>query len=65
MVDLVKKQEDERINVNQLCFIRNKQNWTMHTEEKLKKYQQVYDKRILLEDLSTLPFGFKLSNQIL
>ena len=48
----------ERISVEQNKFIRDKNEWTIRTETMFKQYRQVYDKRILLENFETLPFGF-------
>jgi hypothetical protein len=55
MVNIVKNQTGDIIDVNHLRFIRNKKDFTMRTEEGVKKYKQVYTKRILLPDLSTIP----------
>ena len=49
---------EERINVEQYKFIRNKINWTIRTDTMIKQYRQVYDKRFLFENFQTLPFGY-------
>ena len=59
VLNLVKNQTSDTLNVNQLKFKRNKKDWSITTEDQIKKYKQVYDKRILLDDLTTLPYGFK------
>ena len=44
--------------MEQLTFKRNKKNQTVQTDVEMKKYGFVYDKRVLFEDLTTLPYGF-------
>ena len=39
-------------------FVKNKKEWNIKTKIEKKKYGFVYDKRVLFEDLTTLPFGF-------
>ena len=59
MKDLViNRDPEERINVEQNKFIRNKINWTIRTDTMIKQYRQVYDKRFLFENFQTLPFGY-------
>ena len=59
MKDLViNRDPEERINVEQNKFLRNKNNWTIRTETMIKQYRQVYDKRFLLLNFETLPFGY-------
>ena len=59
MRDLVlNKDSEERITVEQLKFIRNKNKWTIQTITVTKHYRQVYDKLILFSTSETLPFGF-------
>ena len=55
---VLNKKLDEKISVEQNTFIRDKSNWSIRTEVINKLYRLVYDKRILLEDFTTLPYGF-------
>jgi len=59
MKDIVLNQHsNQTIEVEQNKFIRDKHNWSIRTETMLKKYRQVYDKRILFDNFETLPFGY-------
>ena len=49
---------EQKLQVRQLKFIRDNKNWEINTEYVDKMYGFVYDKRVLNEDLSTLPYGF-------
>jgi hypothetical protein len=49
---------DEDIYVDQLRFVKDKKSWNIRTEEIRKIYRQVYDKRMLNDDLTTLPWGY-------
>ena len=60
MRELVINQNDDKINVEQNKFIRDKNEWNIRTETMNKQYRQVYDKRrILLSNFETLPYGYK------
>ena len=39
-------------------FVKNKKEWNIKTKIEKKNYGFVYDKIVLFEDLTTLPFGF-------
>lgn len=58
MVELVQESSNTELNVKQLRFVRDKLNWSVSTEEMIKKYKTVYDKRILFDDFSTIPYGY-------
>ena len=47
-----------KIVVPQLKFIKDKSEWQIKTEIQNKEYRFIYDKRVLLPDFSTRPYGF-------
>ena len=56
--EIVKNPEEKKtIALNQSNIKRNKNNWTVHTNNIEKIYRLVYDK-IILPDLTTVPFGY-------
>lgn len=49
---------DSNIEVEQMRFVRNKNDWTVRTDTTYKKYRFVYNKRVFFKDLTTLPYGY-------
>jgi hypothetical protein len=48
----------DAIKVDQMNFVKDKSKWSICTKNNEKIYKKVYDKRVLLDDFTTLPFGF-------
>jgi len=53
------KYEERQLAVSQLKFTRDKKNWEILSYELEKSHGLVYDKRKLLADFTTLPYGYK------
>lgn len=58
MRDLLLNEKTKKIYVNQLKIYRDKKRWELFSKFIDKMYGFVYDKRIVLDDFSTIPFGF-------
>jgi len=56
--NIVLEEPNKKIQVEQTKFTRCKTNWDITTSILNKSYSFYYDKRVLLDDLSTLPYGF-------
>lgn len=56
--DIVCNNRDTKIIAKQLEFKASKKDYSISTSVKDKKYGFVYDKRVLFEDLTTLPYGY-------
>lgn len=54
--------EDNSITteVEQKMIVRNKKEWSLKTKTQSKIYRLVYDKRVIQDDLTTLPYGYKI-----
>ena len=55
---IVCEDQKKKITAKQLKFVKNKKDLTIKTKIEDKNYGFVYDKRVLFEDLTTLPFGY-------
>ena len=55
---IVCEDQKKKLNVKQRKFNRNNNEWVVNTEYIDKSYGFVYDKRVLNEDLTTLPYGY-------
>lgn len=55
----VKGRDDSRhILAHNDTIVRNKKDLTLHNKSFVKKFRLMYDKRVLLPDFTTLPYGF-------
>jgi len=59
MKDIVLFDRSKKIIINQLLFKRDKFKFNVSTQFLKKNFAFVYDKRILDEDFTTSPFGYK------
>jgi hypothetical protein len=50
--------QDNKEMHRQSTLVRNKNDWSLRTKTSDKIYRMVYDKRIICDDFSTLPYGF-------
>ena len=55
---IVTQNQNEKIDIEQLLFKRKKNEWTNSTSIITKSYGFVYDKRILLDNYNTIPYGY-------
>ena len=55
---LVCNLSEEKILVTQKTIVRDKNDWSLCTKTTDKIYRMVYDKRVIREDLSTIPYGY-------
>ena len=44
--------------INENLIVRNKKDWSLHTKNQNKIYRVVYDKRVILPNLTTIPYGY-------
>ena len=56
--EIVTENKNKKLIVKQLKFLRDKIDWNIQTNEVEKIYGIVYDKRVLIENFDTLPYGY-------
>jgi hypothetical protein len=54
----------EVITVNDKKITRNKFKCKLYNSKEVKKYKAVYNKRIIMNDLTTVPFGYDFSDRV-
>jgi len=60
MKRIITQDQAETVTVPQLKFSRDKYTWAVKTETIDKKYGFIFDKRILFNNFTTLPYGYSL-----
>lgn len=55
---IVCQDQSETISVEQMRFSRSKEDWSITNNVFLKDYRFVYDKRVVISNFNTLPYGF-------
>ena len=58
------EQNEQIVTVNPHKIVRQKLRHKLENRTEAKRYQLVYDKRIILDDLSTVPYGYKRTGHI-
>ena len=58
MRQIILEERDKIIKVDQLKFTRSKNDYTINTDVIEKLYSFSYDKRVIQDDLKTLPYGY-------
>ena len=58
MKHIVTEEPNAKISVPQLKFTRDNKLWTVRADEGEKNYGVVYDKRVLVANFNTLPYGY-------
>jgi hypothetical protein len=56
--NIVFHNREKKIQVEQLKFSRDKNNWSIQTSIINKLYSFVYDKRVVCENFETIPYGY-------
>ena len=60
--EIVLKDIKKKLPIHQLKFTRDKTNWEINTSTIEILYSFVYDKRIIIENYETTPFGFVVAS---
>jgi hypothetical protein len=60
--EIVNSKEEMKIPIEQNTITRDKSNWTVQTKKFKKFTDKFMKKRIILDDLSTVYYGFKYKN---
>ena len=58
MKEIVLENHKKKLAIKQLKFTRNKSTWEINTSTIEKLYSLVYDKRVIIDNYETLPFGY-------
>ena len=58
MKNIVQNDQNAKIEIPQLSFTRDKKTWHIKSDITQKLYGFVYDKRILMDDFTTYPYGY-------
>ena len=61
---MVLEDNSKKLSVEQLKFTRDKTNWNINTSIINKLYSFVHDKRIIVDNLDTLPYGYSIFDWI-
>ena len=56
--EIVLNDHSKKLKINQLKFVRDKSTWEINTSIIEKLYSFVYDKRVIVDNFETLPYGF-------
>ena len=60
--EIVLNENRKKLPIHKLKFTRDKTNWEINTSTIEKFYSFVYDKRIIIDNYETIPFGFNVDS---